>query len=286
MTHAFISSLAEIPVIAGPIDPATMVKKYIRRRHPVIVRNGVKALDGLAKWTPDYLADAIGNLPLTVLVSNDGFFPRNEKGKSIGGVTMPASQFHHGIFKTWTPGKNQFHYVKALPILRIAPHLAPEMDISRYVAPFRVSKPDVWWGTGGTRSFFHYDLGHNVSIQLAGRKEWIVADPWQYDYCYAPFIKDQSFYSAIDIDNPDFVKFPRFRKARLIKFVVEAGDFFYLPSCWWHRVVAFEPSISIRYFLRPRLKDVFAPAIYKNAHKLLLPWLKTLRPAQLLKPVQ
>lgn len=254
----------EIPIIQGPVE-ASIFEEYIRRRCPVIVRDGVNALRNLAKWTPDYLANALGDVSLRVLVSEDGFFPHDDEGNSLNEMIMRVSQFTEK-YNAWTPETNQYHYVKMLPISALAPQLRLDLDISYYV-PLRTAFTDIWWGTGGTRSLLHYDIGHNVSIQLAGRKEWVVGDPWQYDYCNAPFTKVYVYWSAIDVDNPDLTKYPKFRHAKLVKFMAEEGDLFYLPSWWWHRVVAFEPSISIRQIFKLNPRDLFVPAIYKNVHR-------------------
>jgi lysine-specific demethylase 8 len=222
----------------------------------------VSSLRGLSKWTPDYLADALGDTSLSVLVSDSGFFPRNDQGKSINERTMTVSQFMEK-YRAWTPESHEYHYVKTLPISALPPQLASDLDVAYYV-PLRTAFTDIWWGTGGTRSALHYDIGHNISVQLAGRKEWTVGDPWQYDYCHAPFSKNHPEFSSIDIDNPDLRKHPMFRHAKLATFMLEEGDVLYLPSWWWHRVVAFEPSISLRHIYKVTPRDWFVPAIGRN----------------------
>ena len=53
--------------------------------------------------------------------------------------------------------------------------------------------------------------------------------------------------AAIDVENPDWARHPRFRHAVPWKTTLEAGEVLYLPYAWWHWVRGMEVSISVNF---------------------------------------
>lgn len=49
-----------------------------------------------------------------------------------------------------------------------------------------------------------------------------------------------SRHSAVDWSNPDYKKFPKFRKAKVNEIVLQAGDVMYLPKNWFHYIISID----------------------------------------------
>lgn len=144
----------------------------------------------------------------------------------------------------------------------------------------------------------HYDRHENLMAMIAGSKQFVLFGPDQGDNLYAAlpvrsgtltyrrtrtnsslsgdslsetmgiFIRDKNkidktfneyhTYSPVDINNPDFIKYPKYRRAKKKICDVEKGDIIYVPADWWHQVTSRMDhegkSIGVNVFYEPFYK--------------------------------
>lgn len=70
--------------------------------------------------------------------------------------------------------------------------------------------------------------------------------------------------SQINIDKPDFDKFPDFPKAKFFECIIEAGEILFIPVFWWHQVYSLENlnndlNISVNFWYKPPISQFFTP---------------------------
>jgi len=114
----------------------------------------------------------------------------------------------------------------------------------------------IWMGNR-SRIAAHYDLPDNVACCAAGRRRFILLPPAEIANLYPgpfDFTPAGQVISMVDFKDPDFQRFPRFRKAlenaRVVE--LEPGDALYVPSMWWHHVEGLENlNILVNYWWRP-----------------------------------
>ncbi len=100
-------------------------------------------------------------------------------------------------------------------------------------------------GPGGKFPIAHIDLFHTNAwiTQLYGRKNFIVfprgQDAWLYPNADNPIVSD------VNIFNPDYEKYPLFRKATPEIITVEQGETIFIPWGIWHSSESLSPSISV-----------------------------------------
>lgn len=119
-------------------------------------------------------------------------------------------------------------------------------------------------GTGGKFPYAHLDYYHLSAWinQLYGNKEFTVWPRGQEQYLY-PDPNDYWKSTIPDVENVDLNKFPLYRHATPITFVVGAGETLYIPVGLWHTTKSLEPTMSIAFDLLNRqnfgasLKDVW-----------------------------
>ncbi len=58
---------------------------------------------------------------------------------------------------------------------------------------------------------------------------------------------DDPWRSAVNIFEPNYDKFPLYRKATPIHFTVEAGETLFIPAGTWHSAYSLEPTISVAF---------------------------------------
>ena len=79
--------------------------------------------------------------------------------------------------------------------------------------------------------------------QVEGRKRWRFISPLQTPRLY----NHNNVFSLIDLDPPDFSKYPWFHDVKVLEVTAEPGDTVFLPLGWWHQVTALDTILSFSY---------------------------------------
>eukprot|EP00760_Papus_ankaliazontas_P021906 PhM_4_TR18762/c0_g1_i1/m.4318/K15451/PPM2, LCMT2, TYW4; tRNA wybutosine-synthesizing protein 4 len=100
----------------------------------------------------------------------------------------------------------------------------------------------------GVQLWTHYDTLDNILCQIVGEKRVVLYPPSQYMNLYM----EGSTSRVVDIDTPDYNKYPRFRdaKASAVEFALRPGDVLFIPALWFHNVTATSGAISVNVFWR------------------------------------
>jgi hypothetical protein len=105
--------------------------------------------------------------------------------------------------------------------------------------------PRVWLGNRSTITT-HFDVSDNVACVAAGRRRFTLFPPDQIHNLYVgPLDRTVAGQptSMVELNNPDFARYPRFREALAAAQTAELapGDAIYIPALWWHQVEALAP---------------------------------------------
>ena len=113
----------------------------------------------------------------------------------------------------------------------------------------------IWIGTR-TRIAAHNDFPDNLACCAVGRRRFTLFPPDQYANLYLGPLDNTPAgrpVSMVDLHQPDFTAYPRFRDALKVAQVAELdpGDAIFIPSMWWHHVEALEPfNVLVNYWWR------------------------------------
>jgi len=102
-------------------------------------------------------------------------------------------------------------------------------------------------GPGGKFPYLHLDYYHlNAWItQLYGEKRFTVFPRGQEHLLYPK--ADDPWQSELNIFNPDYVKFPKYKDATPINFTVGPGETLFIPYGTWHTAYSLTPTISVAF---------------------------------------
>lgn len=133
-------------------------------------------------------------------------------------------------------------YSGSIPIPQHLPGFESENRLD--LVPAEVP-PRLWIG-GETSVAPHFDLSDNIACVAAGRRRFTLFPPEQVSNLYVGPLEHTVAgqpISLVDVDTPDFDRFPRFALAleAAQTAVLEPGDAVYIPALWWHAVRALEP---------------------------------------------
>lgn len=113
----------------------------------------------------------------------------------------------------------------------------------------------IWIGNR-TAVAAHYDALENIACVCAGRRRFTLFPPEQLANLYIgpiDFTPAGQSISLVDLNDPDFERFPRFAEAlgHAQTAVLEPGDAVFIPSLWWHAVEGLESfNILINHWWR------------------------------------
>jgi hypothetical protein len=130
-------------------------------------------------------------------------------------------------------------YAGGIPIRRHLPALLPSLSVP-LLDLSRATLISLWLGNR-TRTAAHWDLPQNLACVIAGRRRFTLFPTDQIANLYVgplDFTLAGQPISLIDVDAPDFDRFPRFADAVEVAQTgeLDPGDAVYIPSLWWHAV--------------------------------------------------
>jgi len=123
----------------------------------------------------------------------------------------------------------------------------------------KLAESNLWFSGSGSRSSLHFDPFENLLVQVQGRKAGLVFDPAQTPLLYPRDARADygDIFSAVDADAPDLVRHPRYAESSPLRFELSRGAGLYMPAFWWHHVRTQTLSISVNFWWRPALHQMF-----------------------------
>jgi hypothetical protein len=239
--------MAQVPRVSD-LSPDAFLHEYYARNLPVIVAGAAAGWPAVARWTPDYLKQRIGDHMVQVQADRTSD-PDYELYKDRHARQMPFSDFVDQI--TRADGARNDLYMTAYNASQNDGALSAirgDMGmIDRYLDPTADNRYGLMWiGPAGTVTPMHHDLTNNLLVQVAGRKVIKLVPAIQADAMYNHI----HVFSALgDIEHPafDMERFPDFAQARVLDVTLLPGDALFLPIGWWHQVRSLDFSVTLTY---------------------------------------
>jgi lysine-specific demethylase 8 len=214
---------------------------------PVIVDGALADWPALARWSPAYLADRIGNAAIRFKVSTTGAHPDLHQATLDKMFATEAGTMRDYLAQLDASGRRLFTGDEKFVLRRrdgvttIDPDLAPLLDdvsVPRWAAD-RLYTVWSWFSGAGVRTWLHYDNNacHNLNAQITGAKTCVLIDPSQLDKVALFPIGGANpalNCSQIDVTAPDLARFPAFAEVEAIGGRLEAGELLYIPAWWLH----------------------------------------------------
>jgi hypothetical protein len=239
--------LSELPVIpVASIRSAAELDAAVKTSRPLV-------LQGLIEHWPALAAGR--NSPSTL----NGYLKAMDRGIPAPIMEAPASS--HGRFgyntdlREFTFSTRQRGISETLDRIERQACGADAPIIAIQMLPLAVHLPDfvqhnpmsilprigpLLWLGGRVRTQIHHDRDHNLACVIAGRRRFVLFPPEQAPNLYIGPIDNPPPLSIVDLEAPDFSRFPRFERALETAQVAELGpgDALFMPRHWWHHVTS------------------------------------------------
>jgi hypothetical protein len=246
-TDDALSKLPGIPV--AWIKTAAELDLAVKASKPLVLQGLIEHWPSLAagRSSPsalnDYLKSMDRGIPGAVMeapASTHGRF-----GYSADLREFTFSKRQRGISETLDRIERQADRpngpIIAIQMLPLASHLRD--FVRQNPMPMLPEIGPLLWLGGRVRTQIHHDRDHNLACVIAGRRRFVVFPPEQVANLYIGPIENPPPLSIVDLEAPDFSRFPRFEKALATAQIAELGpgDALFMPRHWWHHVTSRDP---------------------------------------------
>ena len=222
------------------ISKTDFFENYYYSNRPLLLKGLAKDSAPVATWSPTFFAENYASVSVQITAGRTRY-PDYESNFRDTIQTITMAEFVRRLDEEtndfYIVARNYFFENPALALLRKELRVLPEIinttDQGRGVVK-------LWFGPKGTVTPLHYDLHSILFMQIYGRKRVKLIPSFDTPRVYLR----QKYYSAVDPENVDPERHPKFLQASVADVVVEPGDVLFLPVGWWHWARSLDVSIS------------------------------------------
>lgn len=201
--------------------------EYLDPRRPVVFTDLMQEWPARTKWSIGYLKEHYGHIQVPVYSEN---YSKPGKGYMAPDKVIPFREY----LELLEAGPCSYRLF-LFNIFRHAPSMCGDFRIPTIMDGFYREFPFMFFGGKGSRVALHFDidLAHVFLNQIHGRKRVVLFSPEQSRLLYHhPF----TVASYIDVNNPDYDKYPALRRVHGYETILEPGETIFMPCGYWHYI--------------------------------------------------
>lgn len=276
-----------------PPTPLQFLRECVHPNRPAVIKSAIEHWPARSLWSNNYLRTKLADTTVTVAVTPDGYAdavtydPITHKEYFV----MPyEKKMQFNDFLDVIEGKqpsDDAHYISLQNGSLLQEYKPLEKDVDSEIgwcSEALGKSPDAvnfWFGDSKSVTSLHKDPYENCYAVVRGQKSFILYPPSEY-YCMHESIYQNAVYEPNDRHKlelvplesttpwipvnsltPDYIKYPRFRRAMPITLTLEEGDMLYLPALWFHQVMqqGEEGVIAINYWYDMDYSNMLYPTM-------------------------
>ncbi|KAM4656819.1 bifunctional peptidase and arginyl-hydroxylase JMJD5 [Amazona ochrocephala] len=215
---------------------------YLIPQKPVVLEGIMDHWPCMRKWSVDYFRQVAGCR--TVPVELGTRYTDEEWSQKLMTVGDFISQY--------IVNEKSVGYLAQHQLFDQIPELREDISIPDYCCLGEGEEEHItinaWFGPEGTISPLHQDPQQNFLAQVFGRKYIRLYSPQDSENLYPHESQILHNTSQVDVEDPDLVKFPNFRKAVFQSCILMPGQVLFIPVKYWHYVRSLDVSFSVSFW--------------------------------------
>ena len=217
---------------------------YYLSNKPVIITDLMDNWQAMKLWSPEYFRSKLGNMMIEI---QSGRIGKPVYEVFLKGHTKKVTMKEYVDLVLSNSDTDEF-YLTANDRLLENEEAKPILDdfypFPEYLDPLNVNRKQfLWFGPKGAVSPLHRDRLNVFMTQVFGRKRVKLVSPYALHLVY----NFESFFSEVDVENPDLERFPLFKKVKMIDLTLDPGEVLLIPVGWWHHVRSIDITISVSF---------------------------------------
>jgi Cupin-like domain len=237
------------------VDKKSFLRDFKKTNQPVIFENIGNDWPAKEKWTPEYFCTVVGEKTVPLYGGEEA---KGNKHQHAHVAQMTFREFVQEL-KDGNSKLRMFFY----NILQQAPELMKDFSFPKIGLHLFTKLPVLFFGGKGAKVQMHFDIdwADLLLFHFGGKKRVYLFSPDQTKYLYrVPYSFSGIF--EIDIDQPDFKKFPSLDLASGQLAELNHGDTLYIPPGFWHYIVYDDMCFSMTLRAFPRTPKHVAHMLY------------------------
>jgi cupin-like protein len=221
------------------ISDTDFKKNYLKPQKPLVIKGFAKAYPAGKKWTPDYIKKTCGEVTVDVF--------DNAKANKASAFTTPDCKMKFANYMDiLIANKPALLRIFLFNMFKERPQLRKDFPCPKMFSGILGRIGYMFFGAKNIKVRIHQDMDmSNVLLtQFYGRKKVILIAPEYSTLLYKlPF----NTHSLIDLDNPDYQKYPGLRYIETYEYVLDHGDSMFIPSGYWHYITYVDGGFAVSY---------------------------------------
>ena len=217
-------------------------ENYLKPRRPVILKGISTQWLAYQKWQLPFFKQLAGNIEVPLY--------DNSKPTPNSKLNAPDKVMKFGDYLDAIASGPIDLRMFLFNIFDHLPELCQDFTYPEHLMQGFLKKyPMMFFGGAGSIVYLHYDmdLSHVFLTQFHGRKKVILFDNKYSEHLYRLPFTVQSY---VDVENPDYEKYPAMQFLEGYEVIMEHGDMLFIPAGVWHYMNYLEGgyALSVRSF--------------------------------------
>nr|WP_284246601.1 cupin-like domain-containing protein [Thalassotalea insulae] len=198
------------------------------------------------------------------------FYNEDFSGVNYQSYRATFSDVINKILKHSSKDTDSAYYMSSAPLKR---HLPKFLDENYNDFLNQSANPNIWISNKITVAT-HFDVPDNIACCISGKRKFTLFPPEQISNLYVgplDITPAGQPISLVDIRNPDYQQFPKFKQALKQALIAELtpGDALYIPSLWWHNVESLDHFNVLLTFFHDATPPHYGSALNSLLHGLM-----------------
>src|SRR5688572_499638 len=230
---------------AQPIDVVKEIsekdfrKNYLKPQRPVVIKGLAEKTPAGSKWNVDYIKEVCGDVMVDVYDNSNA---NSASAYTNPDLKMRFDEYVSTIVKDEPTTLRMFLF----NMFKARPQLRDDFPCPSIMKGIMGRVGFMFFGAKGIKVRIHQDMDmSNVLLtQFYGRKKVVLVPPQYSDLLYKlPY----NTHSLVDLDKPDYEKYPGLRYIKTFECTLEHGDSLFMPSGYWHYITYLDGGFAVSY---------------------------------------
>lgn len=225
--------------VVNSISDEQFRNNYLLPQKPLVIKGLTQQSPAGKKWTIDYIKRVCGDVMVDVF---DNANKNEATAFTKPDLQMKFSEYVNDITRDEPSTLRMFLF----NMFKKKPELRADFPCPSLMRGILGRMGFMFFGAKGINVRIHQDMDmSNVLLtQFYGRKKVVLIAPEYSDLLYKLPLNT---HALVDLDRPDYHKYPGLAYIETMECVLEPGDSLFMPSGYWHYITYLDGGFSVSY---------------------------------------